>query len=281
MKRIAFTFIFAMCILPAWAQTDAFPTGARAWAVGNATSTLADVWAVGNNPAGIASVEKVGIGLSYHASPLMISNFNTFALVYAQALPAKRGVLGAQVSRFGDKVYSETKLGLAYAYSFQKLHIAVKTNFVQIAQQTLGSQARFTFEFGAQVPLNKYLKLGAHIYNFTQSSFVDGVGKAYSIPTSLRLGLAYQPISSLSLFGEIEKTLTLPASPRLGVEYEIHKNLTLRTGVQAHGQTASNTQTFAQFAGLGLKFKQVRLAYALASQNGLGVGHHIGVSWQK
>lgn len=261
--------------MPVWAQLDALPAGARAWGLGNASSTLTDVWAVGNNPAGIAETTSMSVGMSYHATPLLLSNFNTFQGAYVQAL--KKGVLGVHVARFGDKIYSETKAGLAYAYSFQKLNIALKANFVQIAQSTLGSQARATFEFGAQLPLNKYLKFGIHLYNFTQSAFKDQTGTVYQIPTVIRAGLAYQPIANLSFLAEIETFLNMPISPRFGIEYKIHKNVFLRTGLQAQGNSQKQTQTFAQFGGIGMQFKDFQLQYALASQAGLGLGHHVGI----
>lgn len=276
--RILLVFSFLVYLsLPVQAQIDAYQVGAKGWGIGNATATLADVWAVGNNPAGMTGIEKYAVGFSSHSSPLLISNFSVFNLAYVQNV--KKGVAGIQISRFGDKIYSETKAGLAYAYKFEKLSVAMKANFVQIAQSSLGSQARLTFEFGAQVPLSKYLKLGAHIYNFTQSAFKDNAGTRYDIPTTISLGLAYQPIESLSLFGEARATLQMPVSPRVGVAYRLHKNITVRTGLQAEGKTANNTQTFAQFGGVGLVFKQMHIDYALASQSGLGVGHHISLAW--
>lgn len=277
MRILLISVILCFVSLPAHAQIDAYTMGARAWGLGGTTATLQDVWAVGNNPAGMASVKKMGLGLSYHSSPILVSNFNVFNLAYVQNL--KKGVIGLQVSRFGDKIYSETKAGLAYAYSFNKLHLALKTNFVQIAQSTLGSQARLTFEFGAQVPLNKYLKFGAHVYNFTQSAFEDMAGTRYDIPTTIKLGLAYEPIKSLSMFAEASITLQTPVSPRLGVEYALHKNVSIRTGLQAQGKSQNQTQTFSQFGGLGLLFKKIRFDYALASQSGVGVGHHMGLSF--
>jgi hypothetical protein len=246
--------------------------------LGNNICTLEDVWAVGNNPAGIATQKRWEGGMSYHASPLMLGHFNTFQLAYAH--PLKKGVLGGQVARFGDNLYNETKVGIAYAYNFRYLHIAGKANFLQIAQSTLGSQARFTFEFGAQIPLNKQLRFGVHLYNFTQSVFRDYAGKAYPIPSTIRAGLAYQPLENLSLLVEVEKNLDFPLSPRFGVEYRLHQHVTARMGLIAQGNTTQQTKTFAQTAGIGFVFRQVRLEYALASQSGVGVGHHIGFAVQ-
>ncbi len=260
------------------AQIEASTIGASAWGMGNTAVTLADVWAVGNNPAGMAGLKKQSVGMSYHTTPLLIGNFNTFVLAYTQALPA--GVLGMQVARFGDKIYSETKLGIGYAYSMQKVNIAMKVNYVQIAQATLGSQGKLTFEFGAQLPLNKYMRFGVHIYNFTQSAFKDYIGVARAIPTTLKAGLAYQPIDALSMYVEAEKTLDYALSPRLGIAYKIHKKVMLRTGIQGNGTAQAQTQTIAQFAGIGFIFNKFQFDYALASQTNVGIGHHLALTYR-
>jgi len=278
--RLFFSYIlvFVYCVMPIHAQTDTHTIGAHAWGAGNTSCTLVDVWAVGNNPAGIASLKTTAVGLSYQASPLMLGNFNTVSLALAQ--PLRKGVLGMQISKFGDKVYNETKFGLAYAYAIEKVRVALKINYLQISQNSLGNQGAVAFEFGAQLPLNKYLQFGVQIYNFSQSNFKDYVGKQYSIPTTIKAGLAYLPIDALSVFVEVEKALEFPVAPRIGLAYKLHKNVTLRTGLQGQGNVQTQTQTITQFAGIGFKFKHFQFDYALASQTDIGLGHQMGLSYK-
>ncbi|OJJ15942.1 hypothetical protein BKI52_36450 [marine bacterium AO1-C] len=243
--------------------------GARAYGMANASVSIKDHWAIFNNVGGMAGVKQVSGQIAYH-NRFGIANFQTFAL--GVVAPIKVGVVGLSVSRFGDNLYSEQRLGLGYSHQIKNVSLGAKINYVQVRIQDLGSQGTFAFEFGGVARISEEISFGAHIYNFNQGQLNTSFGDAEKVPVIMKAGLSYQPVKALLLNIETEKDIDLPATFKAGVEYELVKNIFLRTGIQ--------TSPFNNFFGIGFTPRWFHLNYALSTNDALGVSHHLSFTYQ-
>jgi hypothetical protein len=180
--------------------------GGRSWGLANASLTLADGWSVYNNVGGLARLRESALMTACDVRYGMVG-FTTVAL--AGTLPLAFGTCGASVDRFGDGLYNEQRLGIAYGHQVDRVSLGLKASYVQTAVADLGARGRFVFEFGGIAELTPQLWLGASVYNFTQAKLA-----AYGderIPTVLRAGLSWRPLSQLTLNAETEKDVDYPA----------------------------------------------------------------------
>jgi hypothetical protein len=277
MKRlVSFLFLYANA-MALFAQIAAYPMGGRAWAMGNAAATLDDAWALYNNIGGLGEVENLTAFAGYD-NRFGQREFQTFGA--GIVAPTRFGVAGLSLSRFGDNIYSESKIGLGYARKVAQVTFGLKANYTQVSLAELGSAGKFVLEFGGQVQISKPIRFGVHIYNFTQAQFKDVYGTIYPIPTVIKAGMSYQATETLRLAIESEKDLDLPIEARFGVEYGIIKRLFLRTSVQMRGRNSDNTQTVSSHFGVGFQPKQLSFDYALGTQSNLGLTHHISMSYR-
>jgi len=251
------------------AQIENPAMGARAYGMANASVAIKDHWAIFNNVGGVAGVKQVTGQMAYH-NQFGIANFQTFAL--GIVTPIKMGVIGLGVSKFGDNLYSEQRVGIGYSHQIKNVSLGAKINYVQVSIQDLGSQGAFAFEFGGVAQLSKEISFGAHIYNFNQGRFNTSFGDAEKIPVIMKAGFAYQPVKALLINIETEKDIDLPATFKAGMEYEMIKNIFLRTGIQ--------TTPFNNFFGVGFTPRWFHLNYALSTNDALGVSHHLSFTYQ-
>lgn len=265
------SLIFSLLFLPllGYGQIDNEALGARARGLGNAAVTLRETWAIFNNVAGLATLEDASLGFTYD-NRFGVAEFQTFGI--AGVLPVAWGVGGLSVSRFGDELYSETRIGLGFARELDKVSLGLKVNYLQVNLQDLGSAGAVVLEFGGLVQISPELHLGAHIYNLNQAQMTTDFDDAERIPTVLKAGLSFRPIETLRLNVETEKDIDYEASFKAGVEYEIIPKLSLRTGIQ--------TKPFANHFGLGFRPRRLDIQYALSSHQVLGLSHHLSLAWQ-
>ncbi|MDA3942363.1 MAG: hypothetical protein PF694_02350 [Bacteroidetes bacterium] len=220
-------FLIAI-IRPLQAFEGYSPIGARSAAMGYASVSLTDFWSIQNNPAGMADYKHFAAGIAYQNRYLMQALALKSAAVIA---PTKLGVLGVSFNQFGYNLYSENKIGLAYARSFGKvLRLGLQLDYLSthIAEGYENANA-ITFEFGAQSQINDKLTVGAYIFNPIKarlSSYTDE-----RIPVVLRFGLSYLFTPELLGTAEIEKNFDNTASIRGGLEYFVLQKFYVRAGL--------------------------------------------------
>lgn len=241
--------------------------GARASGMANASACLSDVWAVTNNIAGLARTKRTSAAFSYHAIPSFRS-FNRMAAVFA--VPAGKGVAGAGVFRFGDDLYNEQILSLAFANSFGLASLGLKANYVQYQAEGAGVRRALTVSFGGLARLTTKLSFGAHIVNINQPVINEWSGER--IPTRLVAGIAFKPSDKLIVASEVEKDLGYSATWKSGVEYRGAGKVAFRTGFNLHPE--------AGFFGFGFKSRRVELDYAMQFNDPFGLSHQATVSYQ-
>ncbi len=249
----------------AFAAGEPFPMGARSWGIGNATAAVADRYSVFNNPAGLGFLKDNFVNTSYHAR-YNIAGLQTLSL--SGNYNTKYANIGLGVERFGDKLYSEQKLGLALAKSTNRVSLGIKVSYFQAAIENLSSKNTLITEFGVMTKLSSKVQLGFHAYNLTGAKLFA----SQHIPTVLRLGLSFTPSKQILLVTEAEKDLDFPMLIKAGLEYQIVKNFYLRTGITSRLNNAH--------FGFGFQSKQFIFDYAASSSSTLGFSQHLSISYQ-
>ncbi len=269
-KIILSIWLACFAVFPtAWAQLENPAMGGRAKGIANAAVAVRDHWAIFNNVGGLAGVKSYTGQIAYN-NRFGIANFQTFAL--GLTAPIKVGVVGLSVSRFGDNVYSEQRIGLGYGHQIKNVSLGAKVNYVQVSIQDLGSKGTLVFEFGGVAQLSKEVMFGANIYNFNQGVFNTALGEEEKLPVIMKAGISYRPLKVLMINAETEKSIDLPAMLKVGLEYEIVPKIYVRTGIQ--------TQPTTNYFGIGFQPKQFQLNYALTTNNLLGISHHLSFTYQ-
>jgi hypothetical protein len=248
-----------------FASGEPFPMGARSWGIGNATVAIADNYSIFNNPAGLGFLKQNFASTSYHAryniaglQNLSLSgNYNTKYLN-----------VGLGIERFGDKLYSEQKLGLALAKSSNRVSLGLKISYFQATIENFTSRNTLLTEFGVMTKLSSKVQLGFHAYNLTGAKLFA----SQHIPTVLHLGVSFAPTKQILLVTEAEKDIELPTLIKVGLEYQIVKNFYLRTGITSKLNNAH--------FGFGFQSKQFIFDYAVSSHSALGFSHHLTLSYQ-
>ncbi|TGE17613.1 PorV/PorQ family protein [Hymenobacter elongatus] len=250
--------------------------GARAAALGNASVTLTDVWAIGNNVAGLGQVTSPAVGF-YAENRYLSRALNTAVL--AVALPigsgaagkATRGVVGFEAQRFGDKLYSEQRVGAGYGYRGSLVSVGARLDVLQVSIEGLGSRRALAVSLGGQAEVvPKRLFFGAYLYNLNQARLAEYQDER--VPTVLKAGLSYRPTEKVMLNAETEKDVDQAADFKAGIEYQVIDALAVRAGFS----TLSSQTT----GGFGLQAGQFRLDYAAAWHTALGLSQHLAIGLQ-
>ncbi len=265
-KTIVFCWI--MCLFlsnSVFASGEPFPMGAKSWGIGNATVAIADNYSVFNNPAGLGFLKESFASASYHAR-YNIAGLQTLSL--SGNYNTKYVNVGLGIERFGDKLYSEQKLGLALAKSTNRVSLGLKVSYFQAAIENFASKNTLLTEFGIMTKLSSKVQMGFHAYNLTGAKLFA----SQRIPTVLRLGFSFAPTKQILLVTEAEKDIEQPTLIKAGLEYQIIKSFYLRTGITSKLNNAH--------FGFGFQSKQFIFDYAASSHSALGFSHHLTLSYQ-
>ena len=246
-------------------QQSSVVIGSRSASLGNTSACVQDVWSVFSNPASIATLKETQVGFTYE-SLLQFAPFNRMAA--AAIVPAKIGVIGAGVYKFGDDLYSEQIITTSYANKFGMASLGVKANLVQYAIEGYGRKQVFTVSMGGLAQLTPWLSVGAYIMNINQPKTESG----QRVPTRLYAGVGITPASSCFITAEVEKDIDYAPTLKAGIEYEINKKLIIRTGF--------NIYPYAGFAGLGFRPTRFQFDYAFGFNPALGTRHQGSVLYK-
>lgn len=267
-----------------WAQGNG-PAGhgARAVALGNASATLGgDVWAAANNAAGLGTLTRPTAG-AHLENRYLIASLNMVAAAVAlplgtvesaaaeQPARASRGVLGAEVQRFGGALYSETRLGAAYGYRLGVVNIGGRLDVLQVSFQDLGSRRAIVGSLGGQVEVvPERLTFGVYLYNLNQAKLANYQDER--VPTVLRAGLAYRPSKQVLLLAETEKDVERAASLKVGLEYLPLPAVAIRAGYASLSQQTTG--------GVGVRAGNFQVDYAAGWHGVLGLSQFLSLNWQ-
>ena len=266
-KLLVYALLFLSC-KAVFAGNDHVPLGARAAALSNATVGISDAWSLHNNVAGIAGLEKTELG-AFAENRFGLKAFTSVALLGARKI-GESGGIGAELYRFGDKLYNEQRLGIGYAHKIGQVRLGLKADLLQVHVEEFGSKRVVAFSFGGQSEVVPGLVVGAHIYNFNQARLAEFEDER--VPTVMKAGLSYRPGKKVMLNAETEKDLERDADFKAGLEYQVIEKLALRTGFSTLKQAAS--------FGVGFMARNFQIDYALSSQSRLGFSNHVSVGYK-
>lgn len=267
MKQIVLLILF--CPFVSLAQ-GWMPVGARSGGVLNSSITFADNWAYFNNPGAIGEVESISAGISYE-NRFLLSGLQSQA--FAVAVPTKQGVFSVGGFHYGSSEYTSFRTGLGYAMKLaDNFSAGVQINYQGLRlPEYYGSSNTLTGEAGVLLKVTDEWSFGASVFNLGRNRLSDYKDDRYN--TVLRLGTAFKPSKLLHISAELWKDLDGPVSVRGGIEYEPIKHFNLRVGV------GSQPTSFA--FGFGYKWKVIRVDFASAYHQTLGLSPQISFTYQK
>jgi hypothetical protein len=261
-------FVSGIAVHTAFAGGELVPSGARGAGISNASVTLCDVWSNLNNQAGLAALDHWAAGIHHeNAFGMKELSFQSFVL----ALPVRGGTFGFNYSRFGYKLYNESKGGLAYAKKLgRRIAAGIQLDYVNVSIPTESKRSHATtFEGGIIADISGTLSLGVHIFNPLSLKYLNSEGDR--VNTVMKLGSDWQPLNTFLLAIEIEKALDKPPDFHAGAEYLVFKNLVLRAGI--------STNPVQNSFGTGLVFKSFRLELAFSHHPELGFTPYCSLSY--
>lgn len=265
-KTILFLFCIC-CFIPASkAGNEPQSIGARSNALGGAGLTLADPFSLFNNQAAMAFIKDISIGL-FTERRFMLSElgYNAGGVI----IPTKSGVFGLSFNYAGFDVYNEKKAGLSYARLFtEKISGGIQIDYLGTSIAEYGNGSTFTFEAGLMVKITDKFSTGAHVFNPVRvnSGFVEE-----KVPTTLKLGVSYEPGKKVWLAAEAKKNIDEPAQFCAGLEYRVIDALHLRAGFE----TNPGLYSF----GVGINVQQLKIDLATTYHQVLGVSPQISLSY--
>lgn len=211
--------------------------GARPIALGRATTALPNTeWSVFENPAMINSTQK---SVSFFA--IRYYGFSELTDAAAAVVyPTSIGVFGGGMHRYGGKLFTKSRIRIAYKKSWQNFHYGVSMNYSHIKMGGgYGSVGAFGINVGIAANITDNLWLGAKATNINQPKYGQIQNIDEDLPRNLSIGFSYR-LSGVALFtADVIKDVQFPISFRSGVEIVIIGDLTGRAGITSKPQTFS------------------------------------------
>lgn len=269
MKKLLF-LVFAFISLNGLSQTSDFPIGARSAGMANASVALNDLWAMHHNQAALVGLEQAGVA-AYYENRFLLSNLNLQAATAVLPTP-KAGVFGISYSRFGNKLFNQSRYGFAYAKRLWKfLSVGLQLSYLNTTlAEDYGTRHSFIAEIGLLSQVTPKLRLGFHAFNLTRTQLANDFDER--VPMNFRLGAQYDFSKKVRIAIEGEKDLELPAVFKAGVEYLPVEQFAIRVGV--------GTAPFHADFGLGLRLKFLHFDIAGSVHPVLGFSPKASLSYR-
>ncbi|HBL78134.1 MAG: hypothetical protein A2W90_13690 [Bacteroidetes bacterium GWF2_42_66] len=206
-----------------------YRVSAREKSLAGIVTCLSDGWSAFGNQAGMVSASHPEAGISY-SNYFLLKELGLKA-AYA-SMPVGENIFAVTFYRFGNELYSENKLGLAYAREIiPGFSAGFQFNYFFIhLPENEKSPGISVFEGGIQYRLNEKLLIGAHCFNPFQSR-IETESVRYKLPCLFRLGIGTTVTEGLLLFCEMEKDLKQELLLKFGAEYRILDKFQVRGGL--------------------------------------------------
>ena len=263
MHRIGLIILLILGSNFSFAQNGRYFVGATSSGMSEANINSADCWSLFNNPAGLGFQEAGAILTSYQ-NRLNAAAFQTlgFGLIF----PTGKIVPGISIYRFGDDIFNQQKLSFSLGSKLQIVSLGLSVNWIQNKFSELGNVNAFSVEFGGIAEIVRGFRIGAHIFNLNQGSFIE----TQQLPVMMRCGLSYLPTEYFILTGELEKHIDQKENLKIGFNYFITDWVALQTGFATYPKSFS--------FGMGLHPKTWSFNYAFVSLSPIGSVHEISLS---
>ncbi|WP_424963749.1 hypothetical protein [Ekhidna sp.] len=265
MKQITCLITLLVCFA-IQAQTGSFNLGGRSAGMAGASLTLGDEYSLFNNIGGLGRVEDHSAFAAYQ-NRYGVSEFQVVGAgaVYSTGI----GNAGVGFYKFGDDLYSEQRLHLAFGNKIQMVSLGVGLDLLQYNVSTVGTNRAMAIQFGGVAEITPQLRFGAHIFNLNQAEINSETGE--KAPTVMKAGISFLPSEELIINAEVEKDLDFDEVFKAGIEYQIIESVYLRTGI--------STEPFLGAFGVGFHPKNLKFDYAFSNDSRLGSIHEISVAY--
>lgn len=248
------------------AQDGNYSMGARNSGMAGASSTHTDYSALFNNIGSMGMLKTSGALVSYQ-NRYAIKSFQVVGA--ALVMHSKHVNAGLKYFKFGDDLFSQQLVGIAFANQFQKVSIGVGFNLLQTAVEGQQTDRKLAFELGGKAKITSNLLFAAYIFNFRHTHYY---------PTTMKAGISFLPTEGIRLTMEVEKQLATEELLKFGLEYYLIKNLAIRTGINVQRNPIGRNETTSAL-GLGLNPGRFRFDYAFTTASLLGAIHEISMTF--
>ncbi|MFP8489060.1 hypothetical protein ACKGJO_08145 [Gracilimonas sp. Q87] len=221
--KITFGIILVLFSVPVHGQII---MGAKGLGMGQATMGVHDYqWAIFANPA-MMSKRQTTVGF-YGLRNYGFTELTDMAA--AATVPTKFGVAGFGFHRYGDDLYNEMRVRVAYKNEWQLLHFAITGNYNHISfGGNYGSGGALGVDVGIAAELTEDLWIGARSTNVNKPKYPD-INE--ELPRDIIIGFTYS-FNEIALFAfDVAKDVRFPVSYRGGIEVHIFEGLLGRVGV--------------------------------------------------
>jgi hypothetical protein len=228
MKGI-FTFFLVLGFVSLHAQIgSSLIASGRFSAMGKASVAVQGTEAIFSNPSNLWGIDKKTVLL---ASEWRYGVENLRPISVGFIAPSKSSVLGFSYQNFSFESWHDHTLGVAYARKLMsKLDVGIHLKYQRIKVPSYESQNVLGFDIGFNTLIVNNLRLGFLI----QNPFPFKLNLTETVPSLLRLGLAYQVNINVLLSLETAKSLSYPTTFRFGLEYKFDKKWVLRGGFESY-----------------------------------------------
>lgn len=261
-KTLILLFHIFASITLSFAQQNLSGVGGRSWGMGHAMVAIPHQQTFFSNPAGLGFLENSFVNSSFD-SRFDIAGLSTVSL--SAVLTQKLGTVAIGAERFGDQLYNENKVGIAISKRTERVSLGLKASFLGATVENVSARSTIVTEFGVMALLSSKVTLGFHANNLTGASLYP----SQKIPTTLRLGGAFQPINKITLAAETDYILGYRPYFKGGLEYMLFENFYLRTGINSGVKT--------NHFGMGYGNEKWIFDYAVNTHPTLGFSHHFSL----
>lgn len=226
-----------------------------------------NAWSGFNHAASMPFITKPCLGIMT-TRKFNKTNFQSIAI--ATVLPYKKQYVGLGMFRFGDDIFSFSRLLMAYAKPIGLFSLGISTELLiwHVAETSHTYRPILNFGGRAQILAQK-LWIGAQAINFLQTNLTSY--QQESIPSLLAMGFHYKPQQSLSILAAYEIQSYQNPKPQLALDYTIASPLKIQIGI-----AGTNMQ---YHAGIALSLKNWLINYAIISHPQLNFSQSISLTF--
>ena len=243
------------------------PVGARPVSLGGAyTAAIGSPEVFFFNPASLAALTDVG--MSFFATNLYQMKELQYAAVSGN-VSCTLGNWGWGIKSFGNNLYRENSAGLGWAFRpANNVYCGLAVKRQELRIKSYGSESIFLFDLGILYKIGKTVTMGVVASNLRKLS-----NSAYqqSVPLTYRSGLSWKAVPDVLVCIDLVWMEDLIPDYRLGIECQVLEKCWIRCGME---QTPPCFST-----GIGLKWKIIKIDYAVRFHNYLGSTHYCSVSF--
>ncbi|NPA35139.1 MAG: hypothetical protein GXO48_09455 [Chlorobi bacterium] len=266
-SRLVSLAVTALFVRPIMAGGGPFLTDALSIAAGKTYLFTSSALSVSDNPANLANLTDPSLGFSI-SQFYLVKGLQQGA--FAFAYPAYKGSAGLSLLYFGDALYNERQVGLAYGYQIdpEVASMGVRLVYQQVSLREYGTVSGLTADIGISAKLKKFTFAG-HIFNVFQTRLAQYADERFM--SQVAFGVAYKSSEYLTFATQIDKPLVGKPTFRAGIRFTPTEKWLFAVG--------GGGSPFYGTLGIGLNLSNFKAVLGIAQHLYLGTQAHLSVFW--